>query len=129
MDTLEAVEQVRSALNEPEAGIVGLADGIRLAAQDYRLHLEWRDGACEVSSAVSGSAPPVRIETRLAVFRAVLARFAVQCNETRAGSVSPYGGRGAIRDDRGGLIEIEFRNTPNSLYVTLTPRSPANLSA
>src|SRR5208282_5382429 len=63
---------------------------------------------------------------RKSVFRAILARVAVLCNERSPNSVSPYGGQGevSVGADPAMTFRVEFANTPDEQRLELTRVRP-----
>jgi hypothetical protein len=61
------------------------------------------------------------------IFRAILARVAVRCNEHVPDSVTPHGGKGvvAVGDDLVTLLAVQFVNTPEKQELNVQPKLSA----
>jgi hypothetical protein len=118
--TLEPIEQV---FRHAHAGVVGLVHNLLGACREQGLDLDWHDGQCRVRSLASGPAEWTEVPLPESVFRAVLARLAVLCNERSPGSVSPYGGEGEliISGDTRTICRVALVNTASAQRVRLTP--------
>jgi hypothetical protein len=74
----------------------------------------------------------VQVPLRKSVFRAILARVAVLCNERHPNSVSPYGGTGKVTvgSTPAAEVHVHFLNTPEEQSLELTPfRSEASAAS
>ncbi len=120
------LERVNDALLHPTNHLVGLVYDLLAACQEHGLRFDWRDGRCRVRSLRGGPDGMIDVPLRKSVFRAILARLAVLCNERRPNSVSPYGGQGEVVV--GGypakVFRVEFVNTPDEQRLELTHVSP-----
>lgn len=56
------------------------------------------------------------------MFRAVLARVAVLCNEFALSSVSLYGGKGQLAVASGPVLGVEFANRPGDQRLSIGVR-------
>jgi hypothetical protein len=113
-------ERVRKAFEPDARGVVGVVDEL-LALGNLSLQLDWKDGVCHVGS--------VQVPLPKSVFRAVLARLAVLCNEYKAESVSPYGGTGeiAVGTDPPEVFRVSFTNTPAEQSATIQRASESSV--
>ena len=104
-------------------GVAGLVDDLLGLCQEQELELDWEAGHVAFAPRV-GVEPEESIEVQVpkSAFRAVLARFAVLCNERNPGSVSPYGGEGELTVDAGSgtVCQMAFINTLDEQRVRLT---------
>jgi hypothetical protein len=118
------LEQVTEALLHPTNHIVGLVDALLAACQEDGLRLDWQGGHCRIRSSSASPEGVIGVPLRKAVFRAILARLAVLCNERRPNSVSPYGGQGevVVGADPAMVFRVEFVNTPDEQRLELTQR-------
>jgi hypothetical protein len=107
----ELSDAVFRAFEPPETGFVGIADNLLHLCLNASVEVTWGENACRVSLRRGAVEEVVGVPLRKSVFRAVLARIAVLCNERRADSVSPYGGRGEIALDSGPVVSVRFENT------------------
>jgi hypothetical protein len=119
-------ERLERALADPSRGALGLVDELLDVSRHQDIRLDWQAGRCRVS--FPGGGPPDQIEASLprSVFRAVIARVAVLCNERVPNSVSPYGGQGevAIGSDPPTAIRAVFVNTPQTQSLDLASVRP-----
>ena len=80
-------------------------------------------------SSAGGWEELIDIPLRKSVFRAVLARVAVLCNELRPDSVTPYGGQGELRGGANLQAEfsVKFVNTAEEQSLEMIVKAvPAN---
>ncbi len=113
----------------PTNGVVGLVDELLLLAHEQGLELEWNAGGFRARS-LGGEWQEVNdIVVRKSVFRAILARLAVLCNQRKPGSVSPYGGEGelSIGPTSENAVHVSFINTSaeHSLRLSVVVNAPA----
>jgi hypothetical protein len=113
---------LRRVLDQPQGGIPGLVDDLLAACRDHGIQLDWQSGRYRVRSLGEEWRELGDVPLRKAVFRAILARLAVLCNEHRPGSTSPYGGKGAIAVGTNPLtiLHVDFANTPQEQRLALT---------
>lgn len=104
-------DAVFRAFEPPETGFVGIADNLLRLCLGASVEITWGQNACRVSLRQGAAEEVVGVPLRKSVFRAVLARIAVLCNQRRADSVSPYGGCGEIILDSGPVVSVRFENT------------------
>jgi hypothetical protein len=112
---LYITDLVRATLLRPTGGIVGLVENLLTLCGAHGLQLDWQPDRYLLRSPGKDWEELVDVRLRKSVFRAVLARFAVLCNETKPGSVSPFGGQGELRGGADSTVEIgvHFVNTPD----------------
>jgi hypothetical protein len=113
----------RKAIDHPAQGIVGLVDDLLRLCRERGLHLDWQADCCRVRPLAGGSEEVIESPLRKSVFRAILARVAVLCNERTPPSVSPYGGQGELTagDNPATIFRVNFTNTPGEQRLELTP--------
>lgn len=104
---------IRNVLTQPTGGIVGLVDSLLAACRNHGLQIEWQTGRCRFRFFGDDWEEWTDVPLRQSVLRAILARFAVLCNEQTPNAVSPYGGKyellvGANSPTR---FQIAFTNT------------------
>jgi hypothetical protein len=118
---------LRRVLEKPSGGVVGLVDDLLVACREHGLQLEWQKGACRVRSLGNGSEKLMDVALPKSVFRAILARMAVLCNQRSPNSVSPFGGQGevAVGLDPATVFRVSFVNTPAEQRFALVPVSPS----
>jgi hypothetical protein len=112
--TSEHITLLRSALENPDRGVVGLVDDLLKACRGHDLQLDWHAGRCRVRSLGGNGEELLDAPLRKSVFRAILARVAALCNERRPSSVSPYGGQGdlSVGENPPAVFRLAFVNTP-----------------
>ena len=118
--------QLHVAFMRPSRPVVGLVDDLLAACQEQGVRLDWQDGRCRVRSLEGGPEGVIDVPLRKSVFRAILARVAVLCNERNPNSVSPYGGQGelSIGTDPTMVFRLEFANTPDEQRLELARVRP-----
>src|SRR5438876_349343 len=87
---------LRGILTQPKRGVVGLVDDLLALCREHRLELDWKTDRCRVYSRAGDWHELTDVVLRKSVFRAILARIAVLCNNSPASTTSPYGGQGEI---------------------------------
>ena len=94
--------------------VVGLVDELLGLCREHGLQLDWQANKCRVSRHGAGPQEAIEIPLPKSVFRAVLARIAVLCNERTPNSDSPYGGEGelSIGTNPPTVFRVAFTNTP-----------------
>ena len=116
-------ERVRRAFEPTRDGVVGLVDELLALCREQGLHLDWQADRCRVRPL--GARPEAWTEIPLpkSVFRAILARMAVLCNERIPDSVSPYGGEGELSagTDSPTIFHVAFTNTPSEQILEIAP--------
>ncbi len=104
---------LRRIITHPTGGVPGLVDEMLAICSEHALELDWRAERCRFRSLDGEWEELTDVPLRQSVFRAILARVAVLCNEQIPNSVSPYGGQGQI--SAGGnsavLFRVSFTNT------------------
>ena len=103
-------------------GIVGLVDDLFRVCSADGFEMEWREERCRIRIGAEKS-DFMEVPLPKSAFRALLARIAALCNERRANSVTPYGGKGEliVAQDRSSLFIAAFVNTPSEQRLALTP--------
>jgi hypothetical protein len=120
--------QLEDSFSSPSQGVVGLVDSLIAMLSGHRLELEWQSGHC-VGRIDHTEAIAFRL--RKSVFRAILARLAILCNERHPGLVSPYGGEGELSVTASETItRVWFTNTADLQRLELAPatKRPDHLS-
>src|SRR5205807_2565169 len=94
---------------------------------DYGLQIDWRADYIRIRSHGGGWEELMGVPFRNSVFRAILARVAVLCNERIPNSVSPYGVQGevAINANPPLVVQVTFTNTLAEQTLRLLPASEA----
>ena len=124
--TSQASGALRSVLESPTRGVVGLVDDLLRLCRGHGVQLDWQADRCRVCCLADGSEEVIDSPLGKSVFRAVLARVAALCNEQRPNSVSPYGGRGKLSDGAHPptLFRVSFANTPDEQRLELALDGP-----
>ncbi len=109
------------ALALPANGVIGLVDDLLSMCRHHELQLDWQANRCRVSSFGGDGEESIDVPLRKSVFRAILARLAVLCNERIPDSVSPYGGVGelSVGPNPGTVFRVTFVNTPDEQRLEL----------
>jgi hypothetical protein len=112
---------LRQVFMQPTRGIVGLVDDLLAVCLAQGLQLDWQTDHCRARSGEGEWEELEDVPLRKSVFRAVLARVAVLCNERSPKSVSPYGGQGelSIGASPGTVLRVAFVNTPAAQRLEL----------
>jgi len=122
MNTIsQLTETIRSALEHPSRGVVGLVDDLLRLCPAQGLRLDWQADRCRIRFLNGGSEEVIDVPLRKSVVRAILARIAVLCNERIPNSVSPYGGQGELTagENPPAAFRASFTNTPAELKLEL----------
>src|SRR5262245_5606350 len=119
--TLPHVNALQRIFEHPRHGVVGMVDDLLSTCQEHGLRLDWSPERSRVRSIDGDWLELADAQSRTSVFRAILARIATLCNERKANSVSPYGGRGelAVGDDPPTIFEVAFTNSPTQQRLEL----------
>jgi hypothetical protein len=117
---------LRDALTQPARDTTGLVDDLLTVCRQQGLQLDWYMDRWRVRFFGEDWYEWPDGPLRKSVFRAILARLAVLCNERRPGSCSPYGGQGeiAVGSDPATVFRVVFTNTPSEQRLELTQDSP-----
>ena len=121
MSTTDTVlEQVRQAFERPTGGFVRVVDRLIRLCPESGLHFDHKQRLCRIS--LVGNGDGEKVEVTLRGFRAMLARFAVLCDEYRPGTFSSYGGDAEfVSPERPGeVFRAVFVNTTAQQCLTLT---------
>ena len=112
------LERLRALFHPTPSGAVGLVDDLLELCREGNLGLSFRDGHCHVLAADQA----LEIPLPKSVFRALLARVAVLCNERIPNSVTPYGGEGelVVSSNPPAAYHVSFTNTPAEQRLELT---------
>jgi hypothetical protein len=87
------------------------------------LHLTWYSNQCQIRPLGAEQDGATAVLLPKSVFRALLARVAVLCNEHSPGSVSPYGGEGelSVGASPPTVFRVTFANTPGEQWLEMKP--------
>jgi hypothetical protein len=130
----ELAEALQNAIDQPENGVVGLADDLLRLCPDSGIRLDWCEGFCRIR--FIGTNEAIDVPIRKSAIRALLARFAALCNDKSQRAVarlaalrndksqravSPYGGQGELTSaaDHSRIIRASFVNTPGEQWLQL----------
>ena len=115
-------ERVEKAFEPGPRGILGLVDDLLSLGSEQGLSLNWHDGQCRIRMLGAEPQEANEIPVRKSVFRALLARVAVLCNERTPNSVSPYGGEGELAFGNGSpsVVRVVFVNHPGEQRLTIS---------
>jgi hypothetical protein len=105
---------IRDILTQPTGGIAGLVESLLAVCQKHGLQIQWQSGCCRFRSFEGYWEELTDVPMRKSVFRAILARLAVLCNERVPNAVPPYGGQCELPTGENSpiLLRISFTNTP-----------------
>jgi hypothetical protein len=123
MSTTSHISAVlRRVLMNPAGGVPGLVDELLAVCREHGLQLDWQAERCRLRSSGGEGEEVVDVPIRKSVFRAILARIAVLCNERTPNSVSPYGGQGEflVGTAPPTVCKVAFTNTPDEQQLKLT---------
>jgi hypothetical protein len=123
--TSELSESLRQILLHPSGGIVGLVDDLLILCRQHGMQLDWHVDGCRVRFFDRDGEDSIALPRGKSIFRAILARVAVLCNERKADSVSPYGGEGELLlpSDPLVVIKVAFTNTTSEQRLELLPQT------
>ncbi|HBI44235.1 MAG TPA: hypothetical protein DDY78_15490 [Planctomycetales bacterium] len=126
--TSKLTEAFRAAIEHPTRGVVGIVDDLLRLCPEQGLRLDWQADDCLIHCRTGDSEEAIDLPIRKSVFRAILARIAVLCNEQRPNSVSPYGGEGELSQSANPLVQfqVSFTNTPAEQTLELTSKGDPN---
>ena len=124
----ELSDAILKAFEPPESGFVGIVDNLLQLCHTAQLEIAWSGNACRVCFRRGTVEEVLDVPLRKSVFRAILARVAALCNQQRAESVSPYGGRGEIRLDSGPILSVQFENTAAEQRLNMAHRESNGLN-
>lgn len=112
--TSQLTEVFRNPFENPSRGVVGLVDDLLRLCPKQGLRLDWQADRCRIRFLNGGAEETTDVPLCKSVFRAILARIAVLCNERKPNSVSPYGGQGELsaRANPPAAFRVSFANTP-----------------
>jgi transcriptional regulator with XRE-family HTH domain len=112
-----AAEEVLAEMANPSGGIIGIVDRLLAIAAERPFRIEAADGGYRVTM----SGREAMASSHRPIFRAILARVAVLCDEQAPGTFSPYGGRGTIERGNGPALSAVFVNTTDKQSLELSP--------
>jgi hypothetical protein len=120
--TSKLAEAFRDAIEHPRDGAVGIVDDLLRLCPEQGLRLAWQADNCRIHCRIGDSEETIDVPLRKSVFRAILARIAVLCNERTPNSVSPYGGESelSIGTNPPEVFRVSFANTPTEQMLELT---------
>jgi hypothetical protein len=110
---------LRRVFLRPSRGVVGLVDDLLAACPEQGLQLDWQGGQCRVRTCRQDGENVMDVPLRKSVFRMILARVAVLCNERTPNSVSPNGGQGELSAGAATVYRVTFVNTPDEQKLEL----------
>jgi hypothetical protein len=119
-------EHVQKAFLPSPRGVVGLVDDLLGLCRVHQLHLRFEDDHCSVRRLGTDETDAIIVPLPKSVFRAVLARVAVLCNDQHPGSVTPYGGEGEVVESppppnciAPSTCYVSFTNTPSEQQLEM----------
>jgi hypothetical protein len=126
--TSKIAEAIREVIEHPSDGVVGIVDELLRLCPEQGLRLDWQADGCRIHCCVGDSEETIDVPRRKSVFRAILARIAVLCNEQVPNSVSPYGGEGELSTAANPSVQfrVSFTNTPAEQTLELTSKGDPN---
>jgi hypothetical protein len=121
----------RRVLLQPERAVAGLVDDLLTVCREHDLQLDWQADHCRLRSFEGDWEELVDQPLRKSVFRAILARIAVLCNEHTPNSVSPYGGKAelSIGANPCTVFTVTFTNTTAEQRLNLTTATEPGAAA
>lgn len=119
--------RVHQAFTPTSRGVVGLVDDLLSLCRTHQLRVIFRDGRCKIRRLGADPKDSLDLSVPKSVFRAVLARVAVLCNEHHPDSVTPYRGEGEVAVPRSpaqgpdprSTCYAAFTNTPSDQRLEL----------
>jgi hypothetical protein len=116
-------EVLHRALVQLTRGVVGLVDDLLVVCRERGLQLDWHADRCRARRLGNGTEEWIAVDLRKSVFRAILARVAVLCNEQNPNSVSPYGGQAevSVGSNPATRFRVAFVNTTEEQRLELMP--------
>ena len=132
-----AFTALRVVLEQPHRDVVGIVDDVLKLCHEHRLELDWHENQCRVrrnggtghENGGTGHEDDV-IDTPFgkSVFRGILARVAVLCNERCPNSVSPFGGKGQVfvGAEARQSMDASFANTRDEQWFKLSVPSESD---
>ena len=128
MNKLSSFPELKGAFEPTERGVVGPVDNLLGLCQEHALQLDWQANRCRVRPLGAEPRDSTEIPLTKSVFRALLARMAVLCNERNPGSVSPYGGEGEVwvGTSPPSVFRVAFTNTPGEQALVVRRLADAN---
>lgn len=120
-------ERVHQVFTPTPRGVIGLVDELLGLCRTHQLRVNFQEGQCRIRRLGANSTDLLEVPVPKSVFRAVLARIAVLCNEHRPHSVTPYRGEGEVTvpvtPAEGGISSstcyAAFTNTPTDQRLEL----------
>lgn len=115
MNTLSPFpERLQRAFDPTRRDVIGLVEELLGLCREQELQLDWQANQCRVRRLGVEPQETTEIPLPKSVFRAILARIAVLCNEKAPSSVSPYEGEGelSIGTNPPTVFRVAFTNTP-----------------
>src|SRR5262249_42796696 len=83
----ELAEALQNAIDQPEKGVVGLADDLLRLCPESGMRLDWFNDCCRIR--FFGTNEAIDVPIRKSAFRALLARISALCNDKSQQAVSP----------------------------------------
>ncbi len=125
--TTEISSLLRRALDQSGSGIAGVVEAILNLCREYNLQLDWRANRCSIRPVGGDWEEVADLRIRKSVFRAILARIAVLCNEQSPDDVSCYGGRASLSvgENPSAVFRVILANTPAKQRLEIVPEIDA----
>jgi hypothetical protein len=126
--TAEISSVLRRTLDQPQSGIVSLVDAILNLCRGHNFQLDWQADRCLVRPLGGDWEEVTDLPIRKSVFRAILARISVLCNEQLPNAISPYGGRArlTVGENPSGVFQVIWTNSPAQQRLEILPDVFAN---
>jgi hypothetical protein len=121
--TTELSSVVRRALEQPNSGIAGLVDAILNLCREHNLQLDWQADRCSIRLLGGDWEEVADLPIRKSVFRAVLARISLLCNEQSPNAISPYGGRAklSVGENPAAVFQVVLANSSAEQRLEILP--------
>jgi hypothetical protein len=121
---LDPALEIHRLFQQPEGGIVGVADQLLQKCRDHHVRMEWAESGLRIQIDSGPWQLLQGLALRKSIFRALLARLALLSNESGK-PCSPYGGSGEISIADDYSIMIQLTNTPEQQQLALNPLKSA----
>jgi hypothetical protein len=121
-------DRLRKAFTPGQRGVVGVVEDLLALCREQDFQLTWQLNQCHIRS-LGEPIELLEIPLQKSVFRAILARVPVLCNERVPNSVSLYGGEGelSLATNPPTVFHVVFANTPEEQRVEVRRKENNNV--
>jgi hypothetical protein len=112
----DVATELRDILRRGVGGVAQVADDLLLASRHHVVEMEWSDNRPKLRIDAADWSDLSDIGLKKSIFRAIVARIAILCNEqSNSAAMSPYGGNGELMvcGDLPTTVRVTLSNTPN----------------